>query len=122
MSGYPTNGFTSEGSRKSALLGGVFYLDSGGNLSNRFEAPMQFGRVFGLFLISLGIILLILQAALFLWSRRTNTARSSVKIEQRSNANPLSGIVGAACIVGGIGFHSMARRGDESESRSRSRV
>jgi|SRR5215467_5272858 len=110
MSAYATNGFASECSRKSTFPVGVLHLDSGDNLSNRFEAPMQFGRAFGLSLITLGIILLITEAALFLSSRRANPARPSVKIEQRSKTNPLPGI------VGGMGFCSMARREDEPDS------
>ena len=119
MSAYPTDGIPCEDTRNGRLLDSALCQNSGGNLSNRIEGPIQFGRAFGLFLITLGIISLIMQAALFLSSRRSNPTRSSVKVEHRSNANPLPGIVGTASIVGGIGFYSMARRGEESESNSR---
>jgi len=72
---------------------------------------MQFGRVLGLCLVGLGIILLGLQAYWFLSNRQGIPVerQSSRTTEQSDRASPLPGIVGVALIVGGIGVLSKAR-------------
>ena len=76
---------------------------------------MQFGTVVGLFLVTLGVILLALQGARFLSTQKVSPTQSSTKISEASNTNPLPGIIGVVCIVGGIGFYSVARRRDEPD-------
>jgi len=80
---------------------------------------MQFGRVIGLCLIGLGVVLLAFQAYWFLSIRQGMRVerQSPGASEQGYKSTPLPGIVGVALIVGGLGVFSKARRAYEPDPR-----
>ena len=73
---------------------------------------MQVGKIFGAFLIAVGICLLTLQIA---WtvSGRTAMPDRRMKTEREYKSGPYAGIFGVALIVGGIGFVFTAGRKDK---------
>jgi hypothetical protein len=73
---------------------------------------MQFGRISGLALIVLGIILCALQAVLIVAYKGRSQATEVTANAQR-RATPLPGIVGAGSLITGIALLATARRRDE---------
>jgi hypothetical protein len=77
---------------------------------------MQFGRICGLALVVLGIILCGLQAVLVV-APKMNRQANKVTSNAEHRSNPLPGIVGAGSLVAGIAMLATARRRDEPEPK-----
>jgi hypothetical protein len=87
---------------------------------------MQFGKIHGIALIALGIVLIGLQLNLVLGSRGNVPPRGqpSAVTEQPRDTHrlgPLAGIMGAASLIAGIAVFATARRRDEPDSNRRVR-
>ena len=86
---------------------------------------MQFGRIHGIALIVLGVILIGLQFNLALANKNAPpppVAPSAVTVEQQPHRfGPLAGIVGVASLVGGIAVFATARRRDEPDAEHKVR-
>lgn len=78
---------------------------------------MQFGRICGLALAVLGIILCGLQAVLVVAPKMGQQA-TEVRSDAQHRTNPLPGIVGAGSLIAGIAMLATARRGDEPEPKN----
>ena len=79
---------------------------------------MQFGRISGVALIILGIVLCGLQAVLVLTPKKDRQAPETTAMtntEQRTT--PLPGVVGAGSLLAGIAILATARRRDEPERK-----
>jgi hypothetical protein len=80
---------------------------------------MQFGRIHGIALIVLGVILIGLQFNLALASKNgppQPVAPSSVTVQPHDDAHrfgPLAGIIGGVSLVAGIAVFATAHRRDE---------
>jgi uncharacterized membrane protein YfcA len=81
---------------------------------------MQFGRIHGIALIVLGLLLIVLQIDFsFAGRSEVNTpsqpASASTEIQrpQPTRLGPLAGIIGAASLIGGFVIFATARRRDE---------
>ena len=77
---------------------------------------MQFGRVMGLSLIAIGILLLVLQGVLFLSSSSVNPAPSTPPT-QKHQPSPLPGAAGLGALVLGAVLFRTARRRDEPDPK-----
>lgn len=73
---------------------------------------MQFGRISGLALVVLGIILCGLQVVLIVTPKKDSQATEVTANAQR-RTNPLPGIVGAGSLITGIALLATAGRRDE---------
>ena len=87
---------------------------------------MQFGRIHGVALIILGLILIGLQLNLAFANRSQvpQAGQPSAVTVQPHDANrfgPLAGVIGAASLVAGIAVFVTARRRDEPDSAHRVR-
>jgi hypothetical protein len=87
---------------------------------------MQFGRIHGVALIILGLILIGLQLNLAFANRSQvpQAGQPSAVTVQPHDANrfgPLAGVIGAASLVAGIAVFATARRRDEPDSAHRVR-
>ena len=87
---------------------------------------MQFGRIHGVALIILGLILIGLQLNLAFANRSQvpQVGQPSAVTVQPHDANrfgPLAGVIGAASLVAGIAVFVTARRRDEPDSAHRVR-
>jgi hypothetical protein len=82
---------------------------------------MQFGRVYGLGLIILGIILCVFQFVVpyMAPSNTVDAEQTQTRRETRADhvRSSLPGIVGTAALVAGIALLATARRKDEPESK-----
>jgi hypothetical protein len=79
---------------------------------------MQFGRIHGIALIILGVILIGVQLDFVLGSRESVPPRgrpSGVTVQPHDlhRLGPLAGIIGTASMIAGIGVFATARRRDE---------
>ena len=87
---------------------------------------MQFGRIHGIALIILGIVLIGLQLNLA-FANRNNIPEAgqpsavTVPPHDANRFGPLAGIIGAASLVAGIAVFATARRRDEPDSAHRVR-
>jgi hypothetical protein len=87
---------------------------------------MQFGRIHGIALIILGVILIGLQLNLAFANRSQvpepgQPSAASVPPHDSNRFGPLAGIIGAASLVAGIAVLATARRRDEPDSAHRVR-
>ena len=84
---------------------------------------MQFGRIFGLALITLGIFLCVLQFVHYMTPPKSDVGPTQT--ETRTVPQPygvrssLPGIVGAGLLVAGFAFLVTARRKDEPDAKYR---
>jgi len=81
---------------------------------------MQFGRLHGIALAVLGLLLISVQIVFaFAGSTDINPAAhpasSAVTAQQSHHLSPLAGIIGAASLVTGLAIFATARRRDEPE-------
>ena len=79
---------------------------------------MQFGRIHGLALATLGIILLGLQVMFFMTPNnvtRGAAQSSTLKVEHRTN--PVAGILGVVFLIAGAGIFVTRRNADEPEKK-----
>jgi hypothetical protein len=79
---------------------------------------MQFGRISGIALILLGIVLCGLQAVLVVTpkkDRQASEATTTTNTEHRTTLLP--GVVGAGSLLAGIAILATARRRDEPERK-----
>jgi hypothetical protein len=80
---------------------------------------MQFGRVFGIALIALGIILLALQAALYFSPNSVSPpVPPSAQSTTGRHVTSLPGIAGAGSLATGIAVYVTRRRRDEPEPKN----
>jgi hypothetical protein len=80
---------------------------------------MQFGRFHGIALAVLGVILLAIQAMLYMTPRQLVTRAtepSTPKVEHKTN--PLPGILGLASLTAGVAIFVTKRRADEPEAKN----
>jgi hypothetical protein len=77
---------------------------------------MQFGKISGLALIVLGILLCGLQAVLFVTPKKDRQAPETPAIEEHRPSS-LPGLVGAGSLIAGIAILATARRRDEPERK-----
>jgi len=77
---------------------------------------MQFGRISGLALVVLGIILCGLQAVLIVAPKKDSQA-AEVTAKSQHRATPLPGIVGVGSLITGIALFATARRKDEPPAK-----
>jgi hypothetical protein len=87
---------------------------------------MQFGRIYGIALIILGVILIGVQLDFALGSRgnvppRGQPSGASVQPHDVHRLGPLDGIIGTASLIAGIAVFSSARRGDQPHPSRRVR-
>jgi hypothetical protein len=79
-------------------------------------AKMQFGRIYGIGLIVLGLVLLVLQFVHYMTPLKelgpTQTETRTVKNTQHLTSS-WPGIIGAGSLVGGIALFVTARRKDD---------
>ena len=85
-------------------------------ISAKHLIDMQFGRICGLALVVLGIILCGLQAVLIIEPKKESQA-TEVTANAQSRTIPLPGIVGAGSLITGIVLLATARRRDEPASK-----
>jgi hypothetical protein len=79
---------------------------------------MQFGKIHGVALVVLGVVLLCIQAMLYLTPREVSSGAIETSITKAEHkTNPLAGIFGAISLVAGIAIFSTARRADEPEAK-----
>ena len=79
---------------------------------------MQFGRVYGIGLIILGIILCILQFVHYMAPPKRVTEQTETRTSTRYHVrSSLPGIVGAGSLVAGIALFVTARRKDEPDPK-----
>ena len=76
---------------------------------------MQFGRISGLALVVLGIVLCGLQAVLLVTPKRDRQAPEATTAEHRPSSLP--GLVGAASVIAGIAILATSRRRDEPDRK-----
>ena len=78
---------------------------------------MQFGRIHGIALVVLGILLLGVQGNLSVLPNHRDAPAGSPSrtIEQKITSVP--GIIGAASLVGGVALFVTARRRDQSDAK-----
>ena len=79
---------------------------------------MQFGRIHGLALATLGIILLGLQVMSFMTPNnvtRGSAQSSTLKVEHRTI--PVAGIFGVLCLFAGAGIYITRRNADEPKKK-----
>jgi hypothetical protein len=87
---------------------------------------MQFGKIHGIALIILGVILIGLQLNLAL-ANRSNAPQAgqpsavTVQPHDSNRFGPLAGIIGTASLVAGIAVFATARRRDEPDPAHRVR-
>jgi hypothetical protein len=80
---------------------------------------MQFGRIHGIALAVLGIVLLGIQLGLYMTPRkRVRGAAESPTSTPEHSLSPLPGIVGIASLVGGIAVFVAACRHDASDPKN----
>jgi hypothetical protein len=80
---------------------------------------MQFGRFHGIVLAVLGVILLGIQAMLYMTPKKVvvgATETSTPKAEHKTN--PVPGILGVASLTAGIVIFVTKRRADEPEAKN----
>jgi len=77
---------------------------------------MQFGKISGLALILLGIVLCGLQAVLVVSPKKDRQA-SEATTNTEHRTTPLPGVVGAGSLLAGIAILATARRRDEPERK-----
>lgn len=78
---------------------------------------MQFGRIHGLALIILGVILIGFQFNLALSDKRDVSSEPGAAVQTRSNNfGPLAGIFGGVSLVAGIAVFATARRRDDPDA------
>ena len=79
---------------------------------------MQFGKIHGLALAVLGIILLGFQVMFFMAPNTVTsgaTESSMLKVEHRPI--PVAGILGVVCLIAGVGIFVTRRNADEPEKK-----
>ena len=95
-------------------MGGVLVLTIGGR-------NMQFGRVYGISLIILGIILCVLQFLHYMAPHKRDVvpAQTDTRTVTQTDRvrSSLPGIVGAGSLVAGIALFVTARRKDEPDPK-----
>jgi nitrate reductase gamma subunit len=78
---------------------------------------MQFGRIYGIGLIVLGIILCLLQFVRYAAQPKTDVNPAHTEKESAHIVSSFPGIVGAGSLVAGIALLVTARRKDEPDPR-----
>jgi hypothetical protein len=79
---------------------------------------MQFGRISGIALIILGIVLCGLQAVLVVTTKKDRQApETTATTNTEHRTTPLPGVVGAGSLLAGIAILTTARRRDEPERK-----
>lgn len=78
---------------------------------------MQFGRVYGMGLIVLGIILCLLQFVRYAGQPKTNVNPSHTEEKSVHIVSSFPGIVGAGSLAAGIALFITARRKDEPDPK-----
>ena len=82
---------------------------------------MQFGRLVGICLISLGVLLLVLQSVFYVSTRKGNPSQpanppQATKQPERE-VSKVPAVVGAASLIAGIVLFRTARRRDEPDPK-----
>jgi hypothetical protein len=80
---------------------------------------MQFGKVHGLALAILGVVLLGLQAFFYMAPNKVisgTTESATPKVEHRTN--PAAGILGVISLIAGVGIFVTRRKADEPEAKN----
>jgi hypothetical protein len=80
---------------------------------------MQFGRVYGLGLIVLGVILCLLQFVRYASQPKTDVNPAHTENKSAHIVSSFPGIVGAGSLVAGIALFVTARRKDEPNPKYR---
>src|SRR5260370_20949520 len=82
-------------------------------------AKMQFGRIYGIGLTILGIVLCVLQFVMYMTPRQkeVNPAQTETRTVTKTEpgTSSLPGIIGAGSLVAGIALFVTARRKDETK-------
>ncbi len=79
---------------------------------------MQFGKIHGVALAVLGIILLCIQVMFYVAPKEVNSGAIESSITKAEHkTNPMAGILGIASLIAGIAIFSTARRADEPEAK-----
>jgi hypothetical protein len=79
---------------------------------------MQFGKIHGLALAILGVLLLGLQAWFYMAPNKVISAAADAvtpKVEHRTN--PAAGILGVISLIAGVGIFVTRRKADEPETK-----
>jgi hypothetical protein len=76
---------------------------------------MQFGKLHGIALTILGILLLVFQATLYMSPTKVASGPEPRTVEQRTN--PVPGIVGIVSLFSGIAVFLTAQRRDEPQPK-----
>jgi nitrate reductase gamma subunit len=78
---------------------------------------MQFGRIHGLALATLGIILLGLQVMFFMTPNNARGAAQSSALKVEHRTIPVAGILGVVLLIAGAGIFITRRNADEPEKQ-----
>jgi hypothetical protein len=78
---------------------------------------MQFGRLLGTLLITLGIILLAIQFLFTQPKKEVRTPPQAVELPAEQRSNPWPGIAGGAALIAGFVAFFTARRSDEPDPK-----
>jgi len=78
---------------------------------------MQFGRISGIALIVLGIVLCSLQAVLLVTPKKDRQAPETTTTAAEHRPSSLPGLVGAGSLIAGIAILATGRRRDEPDQK-----
>jgi len=78
---------------------------------------MQFGRISGIALVVLGIVLCGLQAVLLVTPKKDREAPEATTTTAEHRPSSLPGLVGAASVIAGIAILATGRRRDETDRK-----
>lgn len=81
-------------------------------------SAMQFGRVYGISVVLLGIALLVFQLSFFMAPKKDVIALAQSTTAAEHRTNPLPGILGGSSLIGDIVMFATASRRDELDGEN----
>ena len=88
------------------------------NQQRNSEFPLQFGRIHGIALAILGIVLLSIQTVYYMMPTTVTSGPIAVSQTPHHTANPLIGIVGLISLLVGVAVVATANRRDEPDRKN----
>jgi hypothetical protein len=79
---------------------------------------MQFGRIHGIALTILGIVLLGIQSVYYMMPTNVISGPTAVSQTEHHAVNPLIGIVGLISLIAGVAIVATAKRRDEPDRKN----